>query len=304
METKDHVHIKALMQQAPEGIETVFELQKALQRDDHGQEREVPALVISRRQLQPEQEAEAQFGRTPPAAHTFYAVNGFIDYLDRYGTPSTVVLVDPQAQRVQAILSESKLKHSGGEEEPVGNRGGRTVIKLEPQVHPRWEPWRQLLNQRLPIMAFVDFLRMNRRSIASPDGRELTLALAQIRCSTEVVLHRGTGKEAVNGLITRTSIRGKEDSQHVDLPEEFTVRTPLWVDTPEVEVRLDLILNANKEGSEVMAQIASADLREAEVAAFDQLTEKLRSAWGKAPDITVAHGRVGNGSWLIGDPDC
>lgn len=277
--------ILAMLTTPREGIQTAFELAEAL--DGNGQR-----LVIERRKLQAEQPTEAPRAESQARAHTFYAATGFIAYLKRFGSQATVVYADPESRCVEAVLDETAEK-------------GREVVVLRPQTHPRWAPWRALLGQRVNLDTFRELVTQNRKTIVEPDGRALIFTLRQIRMSTEVQLQSGVvkgGAAAVNGLMIRTTITGGgKESDVVELPESIKVRTPVLVDEPEQEVEMDLILGGKRDGTEVYAQLSSADLREAEIAAFDLLVEKLRAELvddeKKGLGFTVTHGTVSQTRW-------
>ena len=279
-----------LLTKPREGIETVFELAEALSED--GKASVGKRLVIERRKLEAETPIEKPRRESEKRAHTFLAATGFIAYLLKYGSEHTVIYADPEQRCVEAVLDETA-KH------------GREVVTLRPQTHPRWQPWRALLGQRIPLDSFRELVTQNRKAIIKPDGRDLIFLMRQIKMSTEVTLQSGVmkgGAAAVNGLVIRTKILGSaggEDSEQLDLPESVTIKTPVLVDEPEQEIEMDLILGGKSDGSEVYAQLASADLREAEIEAFDGLVEKMRMELGSGTDgrYTITHGRVDEQPW-------
>ena len=223
-------------------------------------------LEVKRRQLQPEPPEPPTRRESKARAHEFHAVDGFVDYLLKFGSPTTVVLADAGKRCVEAVLEESA-------------KNGREVVTMRPQVHPRWKPWRNLLGAQVPILEFGDFLRDNARAIVSPEVPELTLCFAQIRMSKRVEVFRGKttgGRSALNGVLVTTEVQGGSGSEESfqELPDHLVVRTPVMVDEPEQDIRLDIIVGTR--GDEVVVKIASADIHEAEIAAFDALVATLR----------------------------
>lgn len=268
-----------LLRKAAEGHSTAFDVVDELSGDGK-------RLEIIRRKLQPESPESPIRAESKRRDHTFHAVSGFVDYLECYGSDHTVVFADADNRKVQAVLDEEA-------------ESGREVIDLAPQTHPRWQPWRQMLGQKIPLAGLFDLVRQNRRAIVEPEGRGLILSLSQVRCSTEVVLHAGqaSGKaDALNGITIRTKIQGREASENVALPDAIKVLTPVWVDEESQEIEMDLILGAKADGTEVWCQLASADIREAEIAAFDGLVEHLRKALTDER-FTVTHGAFGETEW-------
>ena len=270
-----------LLTKPREGYETAFDVVSKM--GEGG--KKTTRLEVSRRKLQPEEPEELPREASGPRQHTFFAVSGFIDYLRKFGTEHTVLLADPSTRTVQAVLDEQ------AEE-------GFEVVSLTPQVHPRWEPWRSLHGRRISVSDLLDFIRMNRKSIVEPNGRELVFLLSQVTCATEVTMHQGKGADSINGVMVTTSIRGGggKDTGPVVLPESIKVRSPVWVDQEPMDMELDLVLGAKRDGTEVYAQLASADIREAEVTAFDELIGSLREGLD-AERFTVAFGSHKAGQW-------
>lgn len=267
--------IADLLRQPLEGQETAFQVVADLEGDGK-------RLEIRRRRLAPEVTQEAPLATSPRRHHRFYAVAGLLNYLSAYATQDTVILANPAERRVQAILDDT------------AEEGGREVVTFTPQVHPRWEPFRGLLGKTLSLDELLDFVRNNRRAI--DHGRELIFGLSQVTASTEVTLAKGSGRSCVNGLMVKTEIRGGgTQTDPVDLPEVLRVTTPVWVDEPPQTMEIDLVLEASRDGSEIRARLSSADLREAEITAFDSVVERIRA--GAPEGSVVAHGSVHEAPW-------
>lgn len=259
--------------------ETAFELIDIV--DSLGAKTGAKRLEVTLRRVEPEQPQPLPRAETKARVHRFFAVSGFLDYLNRYGCEDTVILADPSKQRIEAVLDERA-------------EFGREVIVFEPQVHPRWEPFRSALGTEFELSELLDFLRDNRRAIEG--GRELVFLLSQVTCSTEVKLLKGSGRDSTNGLMVKTSIRGgSEQDTPVQIPESVKVVSPVWVDEPAQALELDLIVGGSRDGTKIHARFASADIREAEIAAFDGVVERIRSEAGER--FTVAHGGHRETEW-------
>lgn len=240
-------------------------------------------LIVEMRTLNPEPPAFPTRMETPPRDHLFYDAEGFVSYLQKFGTPNTVILADQKTGRIEAIIDENSMR-------------GVEVISLFPQIHPRWQPWDALIGKTIPLSAFVDFLRNNRRAVFGGDndgGRSLLLALSQIRASTEVELCEGSGKNSMNGIMIKTRIQGKESSSLAELPETIKIKTPIFIGEQDVQIEMDLILDTAEGGKIVTARIASADLLEAKIAAFEKIVDLIRGMdlW------TVSYGSERRGAW-------
>lgn len=267
--------IEKLLTKVRVGQSTVLDLTKELDG--------TRKLVVEQRQVQPEAPRAPEKSESPRRAHEFYAVAGFADYLGKYGGPHTVLYANPAAECVQAVLDETAPK-------------GFEVVTFKPQVHPRWKPWVALLGETISLDAFVDFIRDNRRAISVPDGRELALALSQVRASTEIKLERGRGKKSLNGLMVKTDIQGHRDETIVELPESLELMVPLYVDSAAQLVELDLVIEVASGGTEITARLSSADLAEARVKAFDGMLQTLRGH-EKLSHATFTFGAVKHDGW-------
>lgn len=274
--------IAGLLRQAMEGHETTLSVAEEL--DGNGRR-----LVVERRQLQPEPKPAPVKTESQRRAHTFYARAGFTDYLLRYGGDDTVILADPSQGKVQAVIDES-------------SKDGKEILTLEPQAHPRWVPWHNCLGIKMGLLDLLSLARNNRRAIVEPDGRALIYQLSQVQCSTSIVLHMGQAsrsREAVNGITIKTKIQGQDDQAHVPLPDSITIETPVHVDEPAQKIELDLVLGAERDGTGVWCQLASADIQEAEIQAFDDLVEQLRQDLGSegGEGRVIGHGTVRETGW-------
>lgn len=270
-----------------EGYETVFDVvREVVGKDKDGVEEFGTRLVVERRKLLPEAPVAMPRAESCPRSHEFFAVGGFVEYLKKFGSKNTVLFADVVQRRVQAVIDER-----------AGS--GKEIVVLEPQVHPRWEPCRAMQGRTVPIEQLADFVRMNRKAIVEPDGRALVFLLSQIECATEVVMHRGKGAGAVNGLMIKTTIKGGggTTTDPVALPDSIKVKTPVWVDQAELVMEIDLVLTAKRDGTEVYAQLASADIVDAEIVAFDVIVQRLRDELGTEERFTVTHGSYGDDEW-------
>jgi hypothetical protein len=278
MQNDEIQHIGDVLRTTFERNETVFDVVKKAD----GQTQ----VSVTRQELPPVLPPHPERLESPPRAHIFYAVSGFIDYLRRYGSAATVVFADAAGANISAVLDET------AEE-------GFEIVQLVPQYHPRWLPWARALDRSMELDTFIDLLRNNRRAVVGgdtiDDPRELVLALSQISAATETTLHRGKGAKALNGLLIRTKIQGQLHEEPIELPERLKLHTPVYVDEPARDIELDLVIEAANE-STIVARFASADIREAMISAFDAMVDRLRTELSEA-DMTVTHGKPSHGLW-------
>ena len=269
--------VDELLEKIEVGKRTVFDLTKGA---DGAQK-----VIVEQRQLLAEEPRAPKKAESKRRAHTFHDLPGFKAYLKKYGGKDTVLFADVNKSSVSAVLDEQSLD-------------GKELVSFEPQLHPRWAPWEALLGQELEVNDFIDFVRMHRRTIVKPDGRELALALSQIKASTEITLHKGKGKKSLNGLLVKTEIQGVRDEQTVELPEELLLDTPIFVASGSKKVLVDLIIETEAEGQGLVAKLSSGDLLEFKVRAFEEMLEQLAElSSDKDKPMTVTFGRAGEAPW-------
>jgi len=229
---------------------------------------------------------------SPPRAHEFHEVGGFADYLmRRYGAEGgadTVVLADIGSGTISAVLDEKATK-------------GFEIVTFRPKAHPLITPWLQFLNdaQGLEVRVLAEFVLANRRSIVEPDPRELVLLLGQVRASKNVTLEYGRGNLGVNGVMVETTIQGKSQTTPVSLPDMIRIRAPLFVETPEKTVEIDLLASAVGDATRIHVRGVSADLAVARVEAFDAFVAHIEKT---VPTAVVARGRPDHGRWEVVPP--
>ena len=228
---------------------------------------------------------------TPPRNHVFHDADGLVAYVRRYGGKETTVYVNAPNGTAAVVLDENA-------------DGGQEFLYLRPQIHPRWAPWKALAaKQSIPLSEFVDFLRNNRKSITAPEGRSLVLTLSQIKASTDITLHEGHGNGALNGLLVKTKIGGTKPAggdSVIELPERLTVRSPIFVGDEPADVEIDVLLEGSPDGRSVTVRLASADAKEAEIAAFERVEERL-AALEEEPGAAVVRGVPEFGAWKYND---
>jgi hypothetical protein len=275
--------IAKLIREAADGHETILEV--ADLKDGQGRK-----VVVERRQLQPERAPAPRRQESLRRAHEFAAISGFIEYLLQFpvadGT-DLVLFADAEAMSVFAVLNETA-EH------------GREVVTCRPMAHPRWKPWKDQLGQALDLDDFVDFLRDNRKTIVEPDGAQLMRELSQVRASAEVTLDRGRGAKALNALVIKTRVQGTDATEPVDLPESLVLQVPLFVDEAVQRVELDLMIEADRAG-DVQARLSSADIRTAEIEAFEKMVQRLQEEvqadTATNRGVVIAWGRPKESAW-------
>lgn len=269
-----------VLRQTQRGRESIIDL--AQETLDDGTKK--ISLALGQRRLNPEPPPIPIKAPSPKRQHSFYDIAGFIAYLTKFGSENTVVLANPLEERISAILNEN-------------SSIGFEVVVFTPQVHPIFAPWNDLLvnGESLKIKEFVEFLANNRRSVASPNGRELLLTLSQIRMSKNVELWQGTGKHSLNGLKVETSIAGTNKTEPVELPDSIVIQSPIYLGTDVVNIEIDLNLNGTIEHG-VVVSLAAGDLIEKRAELFEKM---LATAVEKLQKVTVAMGEPNTAPWEV-----
>jgi hypothetical protein len=289
--------IEELLRKIAEGNETALEVSQELLGEGGANGKKI-VLVVQQRKVNPEPPSPAPKAPSPKRLHTFFDAGGFARYLGRFGGADTVILADPAAQSISAVLDEQSAV-------------GFEVVRFEPLVHPLFVPWAKVLDLgspgdedddggpssgSMPLARFVQFIVENRRQIVQPSGRDLGMTLQQVRMSKKVELQQGFGAKSVNGLMVETNITGAGPArtEPVDLPDTIIIRAPLYVATPDREMEIDLSLSAD-ERTGVMVRLVSGDVPVQRVEAFDAILKEIKEALGAT--MTVGMGKPNHGPW-------
>ena len=190
------------------------------------------------------------------------------------------------AERISAVIDERA-------------PGGFETVKMTPQQHPLWRPWADLAGKKIPVTTFAEFVMQNRRAIIEPDGKTLAFMLSQVRATVSVEIQKGRGKDAINGSVVKTSIQGQETKEVVEIPDEITIRVPLYVGTGRKDIELDLCVEAERNG-EVYVVVSAGTLAEARVKAFEEMVATIREAIEDEEGgggATITYGSPEHGEW-------
>jgi hypothetical protein len=273
------VAIDHLIRTVPPGKESAIDVADKLLEDGRTQR----TLVITSRNVNPEPPVAPVKSPSPKRSHIVYDIEGFRDYLAKFGSENTVVFADPGNGEMTAIIDE--LAATGFE-----------AIKFIPQIHPIFAPWNTALSVvgGIKIKDFVDFLANNRRAIVEPPGRELVFLLSQVRLSRKVEIHQGDRSTSVNGILVETSIQGKTENDFVEVPETIKVHSPIYLNTDIQHVEIDITLGGNEQTG-VVVKLSAGDLIQKKSDLFDQMLVQLKN--GLKEGITVTTGHPAHTDW-------
>lgn len=285
--------LKDLLRSVVPGQETAIDVSRELLGDDGKDGRRI-VLAVQQRRLNAEPTPDPIREPSPRRTHEFFDVDGFTQYLKKFGGESTVILADPIRQRVSAVLDERAER-------------GFEVLVFSPLVHPLFAPWAKALGSseagpggpastQMPLKEFLRFVAENRRQIVAPEGRALALLLSQVRMSRKIELAQGFGAQCLNGLMVETAIQGQAGArmEPVELPETLVVECPLYVATAARTMEIDLALEGDVDQG-VLVTLSSGDLPVVRVAAFEEMLEIVRREVGD--EMTVGLGSPRHGDW-------
>ena len=249
------------------------------------------------RELQPEQPPAPDRKESRPRAHHFHEVEGFIEYLRRYGCRDTVVFGNARSRAVYAVLKDTAKTQF-------------EVVMLKPFLHPLLACWMDILGERIEIRQLAEKTMEMRRTVARPDGRELALILAQITATSTATIHRGTGNKCLNGVVVQTTIQGQRKDEHVELPDSITISVPVFLGEDETSLDLDLLVGASREPGgasrepggasreDVYGRLSCPDLQVRLVEGFQLIMAKLAAASeDEKAGWVVSLGRPEYGEW-------
>jgi len=224
---------------------------------------------------------------SPRRCHKFNDIEGFAEYLAKYGGENTVVFVDVTQSRMQAVMDEKSER-------------GFEVVEFTPAIHPVFRPWLDLImgdeKGQVPMRDFVAFIAQNRRCISEPNGKVLLAMVSQVRMSREVELHQGEGRNCLNGMLIHTRVTGGSANDRtvaLEFPDEFTIKSPIYVGTEVTDLVIDLSLTGTEQAG-VVVLLSASDLIEKQLVAFEWMENVLRS---KCQKVTIASGMVGHQPW-------
>lgn len=212
--------------------------------------------------------------------HSFHTLAGFKDYLGKYATENTVVFANVPAMVVSAVIDEAAEK-------------GVEQIELKPQIHPRFQPWHELIEggTYVPVDKFAEFVLTHRKGIKSPEGLSLSLAFQQVLASQKTEIQQGSGRTAVNGIVCTTTIQGESQGTPVELPEVIKLEMSLFVGTDPVVIDVDVLLVLRNH--EVSVKLTSADITDEKLKLFDVWQAELDGI----DKVLVTSGSPCRGSW-------
>lgn len=268
------------LREVAKGEENALQVSRQMMKGDDDKEHEVVVVAMQNRKLQPEAPDAPERAETPPRAHQFHNTVGLKAYLEAFGDENTVVFADVPNQRMQVVLDETA-------------DDGVEVLFMQPQVHPLFAPWVELLEAGfLPLADFALFILEHRRTVAGTGDqtRELALVFSQVRMSKHVEVQSGFGLTAVNGIMVEHNIEGQKKRQPVQIPESITLECPIYVGTEPRQITVDLTVTAA--GDQVVVKASAADLLDAQVAAFEEMLAQLEGVKGQQ-----VLGRASFGAW-------
>ena len=266
------------------GRENVFEVIDTLG------EQGCKKLVLSNVAVKPERQ------ESPPRAHRFHEISGFVNYLGKFGGEKTVILVDVEGKCIHAILNEEALS-------------GFEIVTMKPVYHPLAKPWIELLSdldddgdstitqQTIALSSFTDFLAINSGCIVEPIPVELRWVLSQLKASTGTELFRGEigkgRKESTNGLVIKTKIEGIDDKGlSINIPDQIKIKVPLFICGETMPITFDLILSL--EAGIIVVKLASTDLGVQIINAFSDMIESLKTLGN---NLIITYGTPAHKSW-------
>jgi hypothetical protein len=223
---------------------------------------------------------------SPARGHKFHDVAGFVQYIKANAGGKLLVLIDAKNRMVKAVLDESA-------------KQGYEVILFNPPYHPRFELLRETLLGTHEVAEFAMGVMRNREVIIGVDGqagaangRSLALLMKQITIASEVTAEEGVGNNAVNGVMVKTSVKAGDAKSKVDLPESIQVQVPIYLNTPQV--RIDIQVTVKPLRAERVAIICDApELPVIEHDLFDEILHEVRSLEG----ALVSYGSVQFTDW-------
>ena len=265
--------IKKFIEEVGEGQANVLKVAEKLLSDGA---KEVTCQLERRKQMPERMESRAR-------AHVFHEAAGFIAYLKDNKTANCVVLADVASVRVAAVLNDNA-------------ENGYEVIVLEPKRHPEFSLLEDtLLDQEMDAKRFAKMVLRNRGVIAgdAKDAKQLALLMSQVTVSDQISLAMGEGKKAVNGIMCRTEIKAGTGETQVELPDEITFETPIYLETSVQRFDADITVVGNtREG--VLVGVDAPQLVLCKYRCFEEIVKPIREMEG----VLVSYGCPHFADWM------
>jgi hypothetical protein len=216
---------------------------------------------------------------SPPRAHSFHSVEGFTEYLARYGGDDVLVLADLDSGAMSAVLDEI-------------SEDGFEIVHFLPKVHPLYAPWQALIDEPVPIKQFAQFVQTH-KDVVVADRRMLCAMFQQIRLSKHITIQEGTGVKSTNGIVCEMHLQGNDKGRPVDLPESLLIQCPMFVDTEPMGIAMDLMIEIAG-GDAINVRMTSSDAHVKRVAMIQKMIAEVKA---ELPRATVSLGKVHHGQW-------
>lgn len=176
---------------------------------------------------------------SPARCHRFFSLEAFITYLDSYAEnpAGSLVLGDPHTGKIVAVLDEKATD-------------GFEMITYEPVTYPLFVPWERQIGIAMKIRDMADFIMANRGPVVKPEPMELPHLFNHVSISQNVELQTGVGARGINGVLVEYKAQGgKPEGRRVDLPEQLTLRCPIFIDSEPQQIVVDLRIQPAGEGA-------------------------------------------------------
>lgn len=183
-------------------------------------------------------------GRIPtPAAHirqnvTLTKKDSFVDYLNAYKGPATRVFADLAAGQFVAFLDFHTPKHDAAS----AHAAHRATFTLK--ASEEWARWSKISGTLMPQAAFVRFLEENMADIESPSGADILELAKDFAANRKVNFTQSyrsqTGDTSFDYAV---EIEGRSKTGHIDVPNKFVLRVPIYYGEPTVSISAFLRFN-------------------------------------------------------------
>lgn len=185
----------------------------------------------------------AQFQHAKPPAEkkgtvTTLDVASFAAYFNRFKSESSMIFGEPSALTFRGIID-----YHGAADGPADRCQHRVAMTL--QVTERWKTWRDNNRKSKPQAEFAQFIDDNLSDIFRPENsttmpsaadmlevsRDLT---AKVGVQFNQAIRLENGETQFSYVET---IDGRVGKGNIQVPTEFLIKLPLYLNQPEVEIR-------------------------------------------------------------------
>ena len=171
-------------------------------------------------------------------AVTLTAKDSFVEYLNAYKGPATRTFAEIASGQFVALLDYHTPQHDA----PSAHVAHRATFALKPSEE--WLRWSAISGKLKTQAEFVRFLEENMADIAEPSGADILELAKDFAANRKVNFTQSyrsqTGDTSFDYAV---EIEGRSKTGHIDVPNKFVLRMPIYYGEPTANITAFLRFN-------------------------------------------------------------